>query len=242
VDHDRLSACADVLMTTSPNVMVYAALDGWRRQMVERGHELLGAALNLAADVRQRINQIPDVDVLEDELLGVEASHDLDRLQVLIDVSATGTSGYQARDWLRSHCRIDVGLTDHRRILATLSFADDQHSADRLLEALAAWRKAANSFDRPPAIQLPSPEELQLETVMLPRDAFFGRAEFVPADKGAGRIAAQQITPYPPGVPAVVPGELLNDVVIEYLRSGLAAGMSLPDAADFQLEHIRVVA
>ena len=34
VDPDRLSACADLLMTTSPNVMVYAAMDGWRRQMV----------------------------------------------------------------------------------------------------------------------------------------------------------------------------------------------------------------
>ena len=43
VDRDRLSACADLLMTTSPNVMVYAAIDGWRRQMVQHGHELLGA-------------------------------------------------------------------------------------------------------------------------------------------------------------------------------------------------------
>jgi hypothetical protein len=42
-------------------------------------------------------------------LLGVQASHDLDRLQVLIDVSATGTSGYQAADWLGSHTHIDFG-------------------------------------------------------------------------------------------------------------------------------------
>ena len=48
VDADRLSKCADLLMTTSPNVMVYAALDAWRRQMVERGHDLLDAALTPA--------------------------------------------------------------------------------------------------------------------------------------------------------------------------------------------------
>lgn len=77
---------------------------------------------------------------------------------------------------------------------------------------------------------------------MLPRDAFFGPVEVVPAAKAAGRVAAEQITPYPPGVPAVVPGEQLNDAVIEYLRSGLQAGMALPDPADPQLEHIRVVA
>jgi lysine decarboxylase len=89
---------------------------------------------------------------------------------------------------------------------------------------------------------LPSPEELQLENVMLPRDAFFGPSELVSADNAAGRVAAEQITPYPPGIPAVVPGELLDDAVIDYLRSGQKAGMPLPDAADPQLEHIRVVA
>ncbi len=242
VDHDRLSACADQLMTTSPSVMLYAAVDGWRRQMVQQGRELLGAALDLASQVRERIAQIPEVDVLDDELLGVEASHELDRLQVFLDVSATGTSGYQARDWLRKCRHLDIGLSDHRRILATLSFADDQRTADRLLDALTAWRKAAESFDRPPAIRWPSPEELQLETVMLPRDAFFGQVEVVPAQQAAGRIAAEQITPYPPGIPVVVPGERLTDAVIEYLRSGVEAGMGLPDPADRQLNHIRVVA
>ena len=77
IDQDRLSACADLLMTTSPNVMVYAALDGWRRQMVEHGREKLGAALELVRGLRDDIELIPDVEVLDDELLGVEASHDL---------------------------------------------------------------------------------------------------------------------------------------------------------------------
>ena len=106
IDPDRLSACADLLMTTSPNVLVYSALDGWRRQMVEHGRELLGAALDLAYNLRDELERIPEVEVLDEELLGAEASHDLDRLQVLMDVSATGTSGYQAADWLRENCQI----------------------------------------------------------------------------------------------------------------------------------------
>jgi arginine/lysine/ornithine decarboxylase len=242
VDQDRLSACADLLMTTSPNVLVYSAIDGWRRHMVQSGHELLGAALDLAKGLRSELERVPDVEVLDDELLGVEASHDLDRLQVLMDVSATGTSGYQAADWLREHCGVDVGMSDHRRILATLSFADGKDTAERLVDAVWAWRAAAESFDKPPRLRLPSPEELQLENVMLPRDAFFGAVEQVPASRAVGRIAAEQITPYPPGIPAVVPGERINDVVIDYLRSGLAAGMNLPDPADPSLETLRVVA
>jgi arginine/lysine/ornithine decarboxylase len=109
------------------------------------------------------------------------------------------------------------------------------------VHALEAWREAAESLDPPPAIELPSPEELQLKTVMLPRDAFFGPTELVSAAEAVGRIAAEQITPYPPGIPAVIPGELLDDAVIDYLRSGAEAGMVLPEPADAQLEQIRVV-
>ena len=242
IDPARLSACADLLSTTSPNFLIYAAMDGWRRQMVEHGHSLLGATLDLVAELRERLEEIPGVEVLDDELLGEQASHDLDRMQVLMDISATGTSGYQGHDWLREHCGIDLHMSDHRRMVATMSMADDRAAADRLVEAMWAWRKAADDFERPPRIDLPAPEELQLETVASPRDAFFGRVEDVPAEQAAGRIAAEQITPYPPGIPAVVPGERLNDAVVSYLRTGLEAGMNIPDATDTSLESFRVVA
>lgn len=242
LDGAHLSACADLLMTTSPNVMIYTAIDGWRRQMVEYGTELLGDALHLARRTRERIAGIDGLAVLEDRLLGEEASHDLDRLQVLIDVSELGVSGYQCSDWLREHCRLDLGMTDHRRILATLSMADDESTTDRLVSALESLSQAAESFDPPPEMSLPSPDELQLDSVMSPRDAFFGKAEMVDADRAAGRIAAEQITPYPPGIPAVVPGERLDDAVVDYLRSGVNAGMTIPDATDTSLEQFRVVA
>jgi arginine/lysine/ornithine decarboxylase len=90
IDRARLSACADLLVTTSPNVMAYAALDGWRRQMVEHGREKLGAALELVHGLRADIELIPDFEVLDDELLGVEASHDLDRLQIPMDFPPLG--------------------------------------------------------------------------------------------------------------------------------------------------------
>lgn len=160
----------------------------------------------------------------------------------LIDVSATGTSGYQAADWLRANAHIDLGMSDHRRILATLSMADDKETLGRLTDAMRAWRTAANDFEPAPRIALPSPADLQLETVELPRDAFFGQVEAIPTQSAGGRIAAEQITPYPPGIPAVVPGERLNDAVLDYLCSGVNAGMNLPDAADQSLQTIRVLA
>ncbi|WP_280354103.1 aminotransferase class I/II-fold pyridoxal phosphate-dependent enzyme [Nocardia otitidiscaviarum] len=240
VDRGRLTLCADLLMTTSPNVLLYAAMDGWRRQMAEHGQELLDAALRTARHARDQLSIIPGIAVMERELLGVEASHDLDRLQVLMDVSATGATGYEIADWLRENRRIDLGMSDHRRILATLSMADDKTTVDTLVDALIAWRLQRNE-PTPPDIRLPAPRELELRSVMLPRDAFFGPCESVALDAAPGRIAAEQVTPYPPGIPVIVPGELIDTAVVEYLRSGVAAGMNVPDPADPQLRTLRVV-
>jgi arginine/lysine/ornithine decarboxylase len=241
IDPDQLSACADMLMTTSPNVMVYAALDGWRRQMVEQGHVLLDAALHLAGQVRDEIEAVGGLHVLRDEFLGSEASHDLDPLHVVIDVSDLGVSGYDAADWLREHQRLDMGLSDHRRVEATLSVADDDQTTARLLEALRALTEHATDLPRAKPVALPSPPELELEPAMLPRDAFFAAKETVDADKAVGRICAEQITPYPPGIPVIIPGERMTGELLDYLRSGLAAGMQLPDPADPSLGTIRVV-
>lgn len=97
MDAAHLSACADLLMTTSPNAILYSAIDGWRRQMIQHGTELLGNALALARRLRADIDALPCIHVLEEELLGAESSHDLDRMQILMDLSGLGISGYQPR-------------------------------------------------------------------------------------------------------------------------------------------------
>ncbi len=241
IDFPHLSACADLLMTTSPNVLLYAAIDGWRRQMVEHGSELLQIALDLARRLRGEISALPGLRVLEAELIREEPSPELDRLHILIDVTGLGISGYQASDWLREHERTDMGLSDHARILATISIADDEATASRLLRALRQLIDAATELPDPRPVQIPDPSELELETVNRPRDAFFSQFEDIKARDAIGRIAAEQITPYPPGVPVVVPGERINQAVIDYLLTGLGAGMVLPDPVDPGLKTIRVM-
>ena len=76
---------------------------------------------------------------------------------------------------------------------------------------------------------LPRAADLGLESARRPRDAFFAAKETVSAGKAVGRICAEQITPYPPGIPVIIPGERITTELVDYLRSGLSAGMQLPD-------------
>jgi arginine decarboxylase len=186
VDHGQLSACADLLMTTSPNVMVSAALDGWRRQMAQRGHTQLDATLQHAERVRREVEALPGLHVLREEFPSAEASHGLDPL-----------------------------------------LADDDETAARLLSALAVlthaavgMRRAAKSTCRALA-NLTSSRDA-------PGEAFFAAKEAVPADKASGHIAAEQITPYPPGIPVIIPGERITAPLIKYLTSAWPPGCSYP--------------
>jgi len=239
VDPAVLKAREDLLGTTSPSSLVYATLDGWRRQMVEHGKDLLGAALALAGETRAALADLPGIRVMADEFVGPDAATSYDPLKIVIDVAELGISGYQGADWLREHQRVAVGLSDHRRMVAQLTVADDDRTARTLVRAIAAL--CAAGLPSPGQVDLPNPADLELETAMLPRDAFFADTEQVDAADAVGRVSAEMITPYPPGAPAVLPGEVITTAVLDYLRTGLAAGMQIPDPVDAGLESVRVV-
>ncbi|MEV4434402.1 aminotransferase class I/II-fold pyridoxal phosphate-dependent enzyme [Streptomyces sp. NPDC049585] len=242
VDLHHLAACADLLGTTSPSVLVYAALDGWRRQMVEQGRELYERALALARSVRSRVEGIEGMHVHDRaDFCGPGRAADLDPLQLIVDIAALGTTGYRAADWLREHHHINLHVSDHRRISAQLTHADDEGTAAVLLAALSDLSRNAGELRTSTVVEVPSPADLRLEQVLLPRDAFFGRTEMVPGNKAEGRVAAEMLTPYPPGIPVALPGERLTAPVLRYLDSGVRAGMLVPDAADPELGSVKVV-
>ncbi|MFF8942463.1 aminotransferase class I/II-fold pyridoxal phosphate-dependent enzyme [Streptomyces sp. NPDC014864] len=243
IDPTELSSRADLLGTTSPNVLIYAGIDAWRRQMVQHGHELIGGALELAARTRGAIEAIDGFHVNDAmDFCGPGLAPDFDPLPVVMDISDLGTTGYRAADWLRAHHHIDAHLFDHRRISAQLTHADDERTTARLLTALRDLAGHASELRDAPQVTVPSPAELRMDQAVLPRDAYFSRSATVPTTEAAGRIAAEMITPYPPGIPVILPGERLTEPVLKYLLTGVEAGMFLPDAADQRLETVRVVA
>jgi arginine/lysine/ornithine decarboxylase len=218
---------------------VYATLDGWRRQMVEQGHDLLDAALRRAERIRAAAESLPGLRPMGQEVVDAGLAAAYDPLKTVIDVRELGISGMQATERARDHCHVDLGGSDTCRI--TASVADDDHTEEVLLGALRALVEGVGSIERRPAVHLPKPSVLELEQAMLPRAAFFAEVEHVPAERAAGRVCAETISPCPPGVPVIAPGEVITDEVLDYLRSGAEHGDLIPDAADSSLRTVRVV-
>ncbi|QLH25011.1 aminotransferase class I/II-fold pyridoxal phosphate-dependent enzyme [Streptomyces sp. Rer75] len=242
IDPAVLKSRADLLGTTSPNVLLHAGMDAWRRHMALHGGELMGAALRRAHTVRTDIEAIDGLHVDgHDDYVGPGLAADIDPLPVVIDLTGLAVSGYRAADWLRERHDVNAHLADHRRISAQLTHADDASTTGALLASLRELVDHADELRPAPEVAVPTPGELRMDQSHLPRDAYFGSVEDVPLDSAVGRVAAEMVTPYPPGIPAVLPGEVLKRPVLDYLRTGVAAGMNLPDPADPGLHTIRVL-
>jgi arginine decarboxylase len=166
-----------------------------------------------------------------------------DPTHLYIETHSVGLTGFQADDWLRDERAIDIELADHRRIIPLFTFAHGEQDVDRLVSALRDMvdehPDAGGETDIGP---LPSRRDLRTEQVALPRDAFFAKTERVKPKDAVGRISAELVTPYPPGIPALAPGELVNDAIVDYLEEIVAAGAFLEGAADQAVDELRVVA
>jgi lysine decarboxylase len=179
--------------------------------------------------------------VLDERLAGRPGVHGWDPLRLAIDVRGTGLTGYDLDPALRRIDDIHLELFGENVIVAL--FGMGEAAAPRGERLVAALHKALDELGREPdREQEPfAPPPPWGELVMPPRDAFLGPQEVVAADDAVGRVAAESLAAYPPGVPNVLPGERLTAPTLEYIRKALDHGGSLRGASDRRLRTIRVV-
>jgi arginine decarboxylase len=241
IDRDRLHLVFELEQSTSASALLISSIDAARRQFQRDGERLLGEAIDRSQHLRAAIGEMRGLSLMdEDDILGPGACA-LDPTHVTVDVLELGVTGYAAADWLQQHRGIHVELCDHRRLMALITYADSDENIDRLIDGLRALSEHHEDADQDAIPDVPHPSQLRTETVMLPRDAFLGTTEIVPWRNAAGRISAEMICPYPPGIPIIAPGELLTTEIVDYLQQVAAAGGMVEGASDESLATLRVV-
>jgi arginine decarboxylase len=242
IDRQRLWMAYELFETTSPSVPILATLDATRRDHALRGEQMWAKVLAGAAKLRQQIAAIAPLRVFgRDDL---PANTDLDLTKVLIDVSALGVSGYAVDDWLYTHHRISMGLSDARHLLAVISLGTTRSDLRKLVHGLAdlVKRLAADPSLLPRLQPVPSVATLSVEMAMPGPVALAGPAEMVRYEAAAGRIAAEMLAPAPPGVPRLVPGQRISAAHVAWLVAQRDAGAFVMDPVDPTAATVRVVA
>jgi arginine decarboxylase len=212
--------------STSPMYSMIASLDVGRRQAVMEGYKLLQRTLLLASELREQIDSTGVFHALTlDELLPAEVKGDgirLDPTKITIDISACGMTVDELRDELFNRFNITVEKSTFNTITLLLTIGTTRSKCSRLYDALrriAHERRAPRRPYRAPVL----PPFTALHC--LPRDAYYSVGELVGLldeneqvnQRLFGRVCADQIVPYPPGIPVLVPGQVINETVVEFL-------------------------
>jgi arginine decarboxylase len=219
---ERLRAALRLLQSSSPSYLLLAGLDLARRELALNGARLLQAAADRRARLTRAIDGLPGLSVWSPAAPGITAD---DPLRLTIDVTGLGLNGWEAAEYLTAR-GIDTEFADFCGVLAALPLLPDPEADRRLLQVLEAL---AREHRMRPRTALPAPawaaNSLRERTQILdPRDAFFAATDSVPLADAGGKVAAEIISPYPPGIPLLVPGEEIQREDCELLTAIASAG------------------
>ena len=242
VDPEIVDRSVTLVESTSPNSLLTASLDAARRLAATRGHELLSETLGTLERTREQVRSIPGLDVLDERLVAADSVVGWDPLRLSIDVRGTGASGHRIAALMRERDDINVELFSENVVVAI--FGLGEHAAPGAERLLSALRHAleelgeADLSERRAFAEPPPWGPLELS----PRNAFLGPQEVVPFERAEGRISAESLAAYPPGVPNVLPGERLTAETLAYIADSVAHGGLVRGATDRSLRTIRVAA
>ena len=242
VDDAVVDRCVSLVETTSPSALLSGSLDAARRLASIHGEELLDETLAGIAATREAIAAIPGLAVLDDGMVGRAGIAGWDPLRLAIDVRGTGLTGYRlAKAAFDLDDGIDLELSSENVVVAIFGLGEPAASAgERLARTL---REAVGSLgyeqgSRPQDPLAPPPPWGEL--AMTPREAFLGPQEVVPFERAAGRVAAESLAAYPPGIPNVLPGERLTRETLDYVAESVRHGGHVRGGSDRALRTLRV--
>jgi lysine decarboxylase len=244
IEAGRVQEALNFLQTTSPSFLLLASLDVMRRWMWREGHELFATAVLEARQLEDEIDDLLGMQVFRPEIDERLADHRRDPLRLVVNVSGTGWSGYEVERYLRTEFRVEDEMADWFNVIYVLSPRDDRAARERLLAGLRAVsersrepRVKSQEPERPPSnlLQPPIPP-----LAMPPRAAALAPKATIPLGDAAGRTCAEMVMFYPPGIPLLMPGEMVSAETIDVCRQLLAAGAHLY-ASDATLQTVRVV-
>ena len=239
VSHKRVQSVLSMLTTTSTSYLLLASLDVARKELAISGTKLLDRTIDLANSIRKRINQMDHIYCVGDEILEKDAAFDFDPTKLIISVKDLGLSGNDVEIWLRENYNIEVEMSDLYNILCIITPGDSEEDANTFIQALSQLTQDRHSLAAKTHSQVILPEIPLL--AVSPRDAFYSETELVPIDESEGRIIAEFIMVYPPGIPIFIPGEIITEDNLIYIKKNRDAGLPVQGPEDFDFRMLRVI-
>src|SRR3954447_22556829 len=231
IDMGAVARAVRLLRSTSPSSLLLASLDSARRQLVLHGEQLLHETLEAIAVARAKLETIPGIALVDSSLVGRMGIAGYDPLRIVVDVRGTGRTGYEIADALRRSYDVHLEMPTQATLVFVVGLGDSVAALRRLAGEIEETVKRVARPGTTAAIVGPM-STIHNEMAVSPREAFLGEAEVLRAEHAVGRISCEAISAYPPGIPALLPGERLSPETLAYLQELAAGGGRLHGASD----------
>ncbi|MGB3642542.1 MAG: arginine decarboxylase, partial [Rivularia sp. (in: cyanobacteria)] len=234
ININRVNKALQLTQSTSPSYILLASLDAARQQIALQGKELLTQTLQLAQEARKYIDQIPGLSVFE--------HFNLDKTRLTVTVSQLEITGFEAEEILDEKLNVTPEFASLQHLTFIISLGNTAEDIEQLVKALTTLAKEykkplLENKKRSLWNNFPELNTLQLS----PRQAFFSSTETLPIKEAINRISAETVCPYPPGIPFLIPGEIITSAVVEHLLNVKAMGGFISNCADTSLCSLKVV-
>ncbi|AEY64451.1 aminotransferase class I/II-fold pyridoxal phosphate-dependent enzyme [Clostridium sp. BNL1100] len=226
IDIEKIRFNLAMLQTSSPSYIIMTYLDIARELMETEGKERLFYLIEEINAFKNRIAEIHGYEVLEGKYLGINTIQDPTRL--VLNTSGLGISGYEAEAVLRAELSVQVEMADYENFVLITTTADNKRTFDRLYESLTKLAKVSFNDEWGRQAEkirsLVAQKPFEALTALSPYEAYATQKEHKELKSCLGRICAGVVTPYPPGIPVLYPGELIDSWKIRYIESIIELG------------------
>jgi len=247
IDCDRISKALQLLQSTSPSYILLASLDAARQQMALHGKMLMSQTLQLAQEARTKISQLPGLSVLsppsQGGLGGSPGFVALDKTRLTVTVSNLGLTGFATDEILDEKFAVTAEFPSQQHLTFIISLGNTAADIEQLVQGFTTLSKEYCRTNATVKNHICQDFSRTFDTnlCLSPREAFFAPSETLPLAKTCDRICAEIVCPYPPGIPALMPGELITKLVLDYLQQIQAMGGFISGCHDTSLKTLKVV-
>jgi arginine/lysine/ornithine decarboxylase len=237
VDKEKISRCLQTLQSTSPSYLLLASLDAARAQLGERPEIVFNQAIALANEAKYLLKRISGISVLESSSFPNFPA--IDPLRLTVGFSELGLSGYEADEILYRDFGIVCELVGNKSITYALNLGTCRDHVQRLLSGIKHLAAACSSIKQPKDRLVTDHAPFDdIIMSLIPRDAFFASKRKVTAKESIGKVSGELICPYPPGIPVLIPGEVITERSVDYLLHLIGKGADISGASDPLLSSI----
>lgn len=240
IDAERVASFLGYLQSSSPSALLLVSLDSAIAEMAVHGAEYWSRVVSLARDIRAQLGEVDGLWVYGEELHSSPGIFDHDVTKLVVDVDALGTTGFAAGRWLREAHGINPEFSDLRRMVFSVTTGDRPDTGARLARAIKDLATNVHQLNEHPRVTSLWPPRLP-SARHTPRASQQMASEVVARQRAIGRVSADMIVPYPPGVPLVVPGEVIDRSVLDTIEQLVAAGARIVGTPDRALQTVRVL-